>query len=122
MKRSRIKPVGKRKTKEIAETQGVRADYRESHPWCEIGYVMTLSDVDSVKKWYRTNCTGRSECVHERKKRSAGGSLVDPVNLLAACSNCNSWVEDHPALAKSMGLVVSSYEDAAAIPVERYEP
>lgn len=45
-------------------------------------------------------CSGRVEGLHERRKRSAGGSLVNERNLIPACNLCNGWVEDHPSEAR----------------------
>jgi hypothetical protein len=40
--------------------------------------------------------------LHERRKRSAGGSLTNPANLIPACNVCNGWVEDFPKLAREV--------------------
>jgi hypothetical protein len=45
-------------------------------------------------------CSGAVQGLHERRKRSAGGSLNNPANLVPACNVCNGWIEDHPALAR----------------------
>jgi hypothetical protein len=47
-----------------------------------------------------THCAGVIEGLHERRKRSAGGSLVNPSNLIPCCNWANGWVEDHPAEAR----------------------
>lgn len=52
------------------------------------------------------NCHRKIEGLHELRKRSAGGSLVNRDNLVPACNYGNSWVEDNPALAHEWGLVV----------------
>lgn len=49
---------------------------------------------------YDHACSGRVEGLHERRKRSAGGSLVNSRNLIPACNFCNGWVEDNPAVAR----------------------
>ena len=63
-------------------------------------------------------CRGYAEGCHELRKRSAGGSLTDPANLLASCNACNVWIEDHPTLAHRLGLVVRrgdpNYEELGA--------
>lgn len=74
----------------------------EEWPWCE------LSDrIWRVDRSWRS-CGGGAVGLHELRKRSAGGSLTNRANLLRCCSPCNSWVEDHPALARMAGLVVRS--------------
>jgi hypothetical protein len=49
-----------------------------------------------------SGCSGRVEGLHERRKRSAGGSLVNPENLIPACNRCNGWVEDNPRLVREV--------------------
>ena len=56
----------------------------------------------------KENCWRVGSGLHERRKRSAQGSLVNPANLVVSCGPCNSWIEDHPALAQRLGLVVRS--------------
>jgi hypothetical protein len=56
---------------------------------CELGPVIAAAGG-------RSGCTGRVEGMHERRKRSAGGSLVNPRNLMASCNRCNSFVECEP--------------------------
>lgn len=51
-------------------------------------------------------CQGEPSGLHERRKRSSGGSLTLLANLMPACSPCNLWVEDHPEVAHKLGLVV----------------
>lgn len=43
---------------------------------------------------------------HERRKRSAGGTTTDRVNLVWVCRLCNGWVEDNPVAAEQAGLVI----------------
>ena len=122
MKRSRLnhgKPlahVGDRKKAEIAKTKGKRLAYLLAHPICEIGYVLW---VNQTFGW--DGCTTGSTCVHERQKRSALGSLTDESNIMASCWYCNVWVEDNPALAEELGLVVKSYQDPEDVDVLRIE-
>lgn len=64
-------------------------------------------------------CSG-ALTVHERRKRSQGGSLLGVVpapgspvgvwhgrNTVVACWGHNGWVEDHPAEARRFGATVS---------------
>lgn len=68
---------------------------------CEIGPVLDHHGIaESV------NCRNKIEGLHELRKRSAGGSLVNRNNLIPACIPCNGWVEDYPAVAHELGLVV----------------
>lgn len=68
----------------------------ESGVGCLIGPLLREADVDPCL------CADRCEGLHERRKRSAGGSLVNPENLIPACRWCNGWVEDQPRLAREL--------------------
>jgi hypothetical protein len=114
-----VNRISKRRQKQIAAAFDERDAYRAAHPRCEIGYVLSISGVADAARFYHDYCSGRVEGIHERCKRSAGGSLTDPVNLMSACDNCNMWVENNPDLAKSLGLVVLWNQEPAAIHVER---
>ena len=107
-----LKPVGAVKKRELAETSSVRSVYLVTHPRCEIGSVLSSN---KIKGW--KNCRGMAEGVHERKKRSQGGSLTDHVNLMSACNVCNGWVEDNPAEARRLGLAVRAHENPHLVPV-----
>lgn len=62
---------------------------------CRIGPVLADEGLGPV-------CRGVVEGLHERRKRSAGGSLTNPENLIPACNACNGWVEDYPKLAREV--------------------
>lgn len=47
---------------------------------------------------------------HEILKRSQGGSITDPRNILLLCSRHNSWVEDYPEDAHRLGLMIHEWE------------
>lgn len=62
---------------------------------CLIGPLLVDAGLD-------VRCSGRVEGLHERRKRSAGGSLVNPENLIPACNRCNGFVEDEPRLVREL--------------------
>ena len=68
---------------------------------CEIGPILVRYGLDGAK-----TCMSRIEGLHELRKRSAGGSLRNPSNLVPACNPCNGWVEDNPEEAHILGLVI----------------
>ena len=68
---------------------------------CEIGPVLAHHGLDGGR-----SCIGRIEGLHELRKRSAGGSLINPANLMPACNPCNGWVEDYPEESHILGFVV----------------
>ncbi len=58
-------------------------------------------------------CDGRAVDCHELLRRSQGGSLTDPSNLLLLCRSCHSWATEHPADAVTAGLSRWSWQDAS---------
>lgn len=77
----------------------------EDDPSCHM-----RSRIVDVDPDYRS-CGGWAIGLHEIRKRSAGGSILNPANVVRTCSPCNSWVEDHPLLARQAGLVVRAGDD-----------
>jgi hypothetical protein len=118
--KKRPNTLSQRRKAEISDTKAARAEYLATHPHCEIGYAMSRSPNPEITRHYRGTCWGEATEVHERKKRSQGGSLIDPVNLMSACSPCNGWVENFPDLAEELGCVVKSTQDPQYVPVIRF--
>lgn len=108
--KTRIAPIGRRKKREIKDTAAWRRRYLAQSPYCEIGPVLTNHSVEN-------DCTRTATCLHERKKRSQGGSLTDPVNLLRSCEFCNPFLEEIPEVAHGLGLTVYSYEHPHDVPL-----
>lgn len=108
--KKRISPLGRRKKQEIKDTAEWRRQYLAQSPYCEIGPVLTNHSVPN-------DCTITADALHERKKRSQGGSLTDPVNCLRACNSCNTRVEDLGEIARGLGLTVYSYENPNEVPL-----
>lgn len=79
-----------------------------------VGGIDIDSDDGRIVRQAMTNCRGLAECMHERRKRSDQGSLTNPQNLMAACSPCNTWVEDQPRIAHALKLVVRRGDDEFA--------
>ena len=109
---SQLKPVGKVKKNEIAQSSEVRTAYLATHPRCEVGKYL---QANKIKGW--KNCRGYAEGIHERQKRSQGGSVVDLANLMSACNVCNGWVEDNPKEARRLGLMVHAHENPRLVPL-----
>lgn len=68
-------------------------------PYCDLGPTIELADGGH-------RCAGEAIGLHERRKRSSLGSLLNRANLRRCCAPCNSWVEENPRLAHMLGLVV----------------
>ena len=87
-RRSRLRPrSAKRRREQHGRDAGVAVARERSHGRCEI-----QSPV----------CTGWGEHGHERRKSSSGGSRTNPRNVLWSCDPCNGFVEDFPAIARTM--------------------
>jgi hypothetical protein len=65
---------------------------------CEIGPELSRLGVRLVRR----HCKGGIEGLHERRKRSAGGSLTNDDNLVPACNYCNGWIEDNPDTVREL--------------------
>lgn len=119
-RRTQLRGIGKRKKREIVETKDARQAYLAAHIVCEIGEVLRLHrDVDPAAQKGSDECLIKATCVHERKKRSQHGSLVQNANLMASCVLCNDWVERNPGVARELGLTVLSHEDPASVLIPR---
>ncbi len=55
-------------------------------------------------------CDGRAVDCHEVLRRSQGGSLTDPANLLLLCRPCHSFLTEHPQMAVELGFSRWSWE------------
>lgn len=55
----------------------------------------------------------RATDVHEIRRRSQGGSILDERNLLAVCRNCHNWINNNPVVATVLGLSLPSWADDA---------
>lgn len=55
--------------------------------------------------------------VHERIKRSRGGSIVDPVqaHAITVCRACHDWTEAEPAKAEARRLLLPSWHVCPAV-------
>jgi len=61
---------------------------------CEIGPILADYDIPNP------DCTTQIQGMHERRKRSSGGSLTNPSNLVPACNSCNGFVEEFPEIVR----------------------
>ena len=77
---------------------------------CQIGPVLRrayFADSYDIRAAH-VDCLDEPSGIHERRKRSSGGSLTVLANLMPACTWHNQWVEREPELAHRLGLVVRS--------------
>lgn len=118
------KPLRPRSKKTEAKYRGsggrraVVAGLLEARPKCQAGVLIGTRILNEQGKKPRTaaeaataaKCTVRTKHVHEVLRRSAGGSILDADNLIAACPTCHHWIHEHPAAARELGLLVSRHE------------
>lgn len=101
-----ISPVSNKRVAENRERDRIRFDVIErSRGRCEASAV--IARVDPVAA---SNCLGRGSEMHELKKRSRGGSITDPANIVWICRPCHEWTEAEPETALRVGLLKASWE------------
>lgn len=104
----RRSPIRRRSKKREAYYRDTRRPLVEKMlkgtPVCEAGPVIWVAGYDS-------KCQRVAVDVHERKRRSQGGSLEDPVNLMRVCRLCHGWIDAHPAVSYHLGLLVKSWDE-----------
>jgi hypothetical protein len=104
-----MRQVSPRKARQKADRRKLMTPAR-----CEVGPVFLFASCDDrweiadrkVMDGIVAACNHRTAGKHERRKRSSQGSLTHPENLMDCCSPCNSAIEDHPRIARMLGLVV----------------
>lgn len=77
----------------------------EENPFCQACPVFAAHD---EKVTYRRN---PSRDIHELKRRSQGGSILDENNCIAVCRPCHQRIGNHPQLAFDLGLAKHGWED-----------
>lgn len=117
MKRSRV-PVNARSAKRAAIADERRAfvdRILRERPTCEGMFylraiVNTLGPGDQpVVVDAMRACRFRSKEVHEKCKRSRGGSIIEDDNVLALCRPCHAFTEEQPRLATLAGMLTPSW-------------
>lgn len=106
LKRSgRLAPVSAKRRAENKEREQTRFEVlARCGGRCEAGPLIAL--VDPV---WASKCLGRGSEMHEKLKRSRGGSITDPENIVYVCRCCHMFTEEFPYLATQVGLLVPSW-------------
>jgi len=94
----------KKKSQEYVERRKVVAEMLGEFPYCQACPVFAAHD---EKVTYKRN---PSVDVHELKRRSQGGSILDKDNLLCVCRGCHDRIGRFPQLAFDLGLSVHGWE------------
>jgi hypothetical protein len=71
----------------LADYQILRSGYLGTHQWCE-----------------RAGCQNRSNQVHHQRGRT-GTLMLNTQFWTAICDKCHRWIHDHPASARTEGLL-----------------
>ncbi len=106
MKRSAVKPMSSKRHAENRERRKVMAEaFGPRETWqC---YVSQSSFAGGLMG----PCYGPLNG-HEIVKRSQGGSITDPSNILILCDRHNEWVENFPVDAHRLGLMKHNWEES----------
>lgn len=111
-RRQRTAPRRRRFVQEILASRPVceAVERARSGHVCIVGGRMGARQraADAVQQLV-SGCDGRAVDVHELKRRSQGGDILDVDNVLAVCRSCHEWIGAHPYLATALGLSKPSY-------------
>jgi len=99
-----IRKRSKKKEEEYKLRRPFVEEILTKHPACQACPVFAQHD---EKKVYKRN---RSTDVHELIRRSQGGSILDPDNVLAVCRPCHTRIGNYPQLAFDLGLAKHGWE------------
>lgn len=94
-----------KKEKEYVERRKLVVRLLEEKPWCEACPVFAEHD---EKKMYKRN---KSSDLHELKRRSQGGSILDEENIICVCRPCHTRIGNYPQLAFDLGLAKHGWEN-----------
>jgi 5-methylcytosine-specific restriction endonuclease McrA len=95
----------KKKEAEYRLRRPLVARLLEQRPHCEACPVFAEHDEKVVYS------RRRSVDIHELKRRSQGGSILDEDNLMAVCRECHDRIGRYPALAFELGLSRHGWEE-----------
>lgn len=94
-----------KKEKEYVERRKLVVRLLKEKPWCEACPVFAEHD---EKKMYKRN---QSSDLHELKRRSQGGSILDEENIICVCRPCHTRIGNYPQLAFDLGLAKHGWEE-----------
>lgn len=101
-----LKPMSaKRQQENKFRKEAVAKVKKRSNGRCEGAPL--IARVDPVAA---SNCRGIGVDPHEKLKRSRGGSITDPGNIMWLCRPCHDWTEDEVALATEVGMLTPSWD------------
>lgn len=101
-KRKGLKPRSAKRERDMVERRALVVQLLRERPRCEARWV----------------CRGaRSVDIHERLKRSRGGSILDPAqaHMIAVCRACHERTETHVADATARRLLIPSWHECPPV-------
>lgn len=99
-----LRPRSKKTEKKYRERRPLVERLLKERPWCQACAVFAKHD------GLATYVARPSVDIHELKRRSQGGSILDESNLMAVCRPCHRRIGDYPALAFELGLSIHGWE------------
>lgn len=104
--KTKIKHRSKKKEAEYVERRKVVSRLLGERPWCEACPIYARKDekISYVRR--------KSQDIHELKRRSQGGSILDEENLMAVCRRCHERIGANPAESFELGLSVHGWENS----------
>lgn len=88
MKRTRLRPISKKRQAALKEYYKVRLAYLWDNPTCEVCQESCATEI------------------HHKLPRGRGGKLSDLNNFLAVCRACHTFITDHPQWAVEKGYTI----------------
>jgi 5-methylcytosine-specific restriction endonuclease McrA len=98
-----LRPRSKKKSAEYVERRKIVSRLLGERPYCEACPVFARHDEVSL---YNRKA---SVDIHELKRRSQGGSILEEDNLMAVCRECHDRIGHEPKLAIELGLAVPGW-------------
>lgn len=109
LKRSPLKPRSDKRENDYVDRRSIVSNMLKEHKVCQACKVWAGFDValgNSVSLIYTPN---KPRDIHEIVNRSQGGSILDPMNLLAVCRPCHNRITVNPVDAETVGLHLESW-------------
>jgi 5-methylcytosine-specific restriction endonuclease McrA len=99
-RRSRLRPVSRKRRKELKQWDAVRAETRERDgDTCQAAHLVP-----------QVPCYGPLEPHHIAKRSTSPAGIYDPENVVWICHQHHSWVSVNQLEANGVGLHRSSWE------------
>jgi 5-methylcytosine-specific restriction endonuclease McrA len=98
-----LRPRSKKKSDEYVERRKLVSRLLDEYPYCQACPVFAKHDEATL---YRRQA---SVDIHELKRRSQGGSILDEENCMAVCRECHDRIGREPKLAIELGLAVPGW-------------